>query len=319
MKLNRKDLLNLESLSSEEIELILNTAVPFKKLFTHSIKKVPTLRGKTVAFLFYEPSTRTRTSFELAAKRLAADTLDLAVPLSSVQKGESLLDTGKTLEAMKVDFIVIRHSENGAPELLSKNLNVHVVNAGDGTHEHPTQGLLDLFTLREKKKKIKGLRVVILGDILHSRVARSNLWGLTKMGAKVTLCGPKSLLPEEIKRAFGKSVRIEYDLKKAVEDADAINVLRIQKERQSQGFITSLTEYIERYGLHQNKISWLKKDCIVLHPGPMNRGIEIDSPVADGERSVILEQVTNGIAIRMAVLYLLAGSTLNPQAALENP
>ncbi|OGR80638.1 MAG: aspartate carbamoyltransferase [Elusimicrobia bacterium RIFCSPLOWO2_02_FULL_39_32] len=318
MKLNRKDLLNLESLSSEEIELILNTAVPFKRLFTHSIKKVPTLRGKTVAFLFYEPSTRTRTSFELAAKRLAADTLDLAVPLSSVQKGESLLDTGKTLEAMKVDFIVIRHSENGAPELLSKNLKVHVVNAGDGTHEHPTQGLLDLFTLREKKKKIKGLRVVILGDILHSRVARSNLWGLTKMGARVTLCGPKSLLPEEIKRVFGKSVRIEYDLKKAVEDADAINVLRIQKERQSQGFIPSLTEYIERYGLHQNKISWLKKDCIVLHPGPMNRGIEIDSSVADGERSVILEQVTNGIAIRMAVLYLLAGSTLNPQAALEN-
>lgn len=310
MKLNRKDLLNLESLSPKEIELILNTAIPFKRLFTQSIKKVPTLRGKTVAFLFYEPSTRTRTSFELAAKRLAADTLDLAVPLSSVQKGESLLDTGKTLEAMKVDFIVIRHSENGAPELLAKNLKVHVVNAGDGTHEHPTQGLLDLFTLREKKKKIKGLKVVILGDILHSRVARSNLWGLTKMGARVTLCGPKSLLPEEIKGAFGKSVRIEYDLKKALEDADAINVLRIQKERQSQGFIPSLTEYIERYGLHQNKISWLKKDCIVLHPGPMNRGIEIDSPVADGERSVILEQVTNGIAIRMAVLYLLAGSTL---------
>lgn len=310
MKLNRKDLLNLESLSPKEIELILNTAIPFKRLFTQSIKKVPTLRGKTVAFLFYEPSTRTRTSFELAAKRLAADTLDLAVPLSSVQKGESLLDTGKTLEAMKVDFIVIRHSENGAPELLAKNLKVHVVNAGDGTHEHPTQGLLDLFTLREKKKKIKGLKVVILGDILHSRVARSNLWGLTKMGARVTLCGPKSLLPEEIKGMFGKSVRIEYDLKKALEDADAINVLRIQKERQSQGFIPSLTEYIERYGLHQNKISWLKKDCIVLHPGPMNRGIEIDSPVADGERSVILEQVTNGIAIRMAVLYLLAGSTL---------
>lgn len=310
MKLNRKDLLDLESLSPEEITLILDTAIPFKKLFTQSIKKVPTLRGKTVIFLFYEPSTRTRSSFELAAKRLTADTLDLPVAHSSVQKGESLIDTGKNLEAMKVDFIVIRHQENGAAELLAKELKVHVINAGDGTHEHPTQGLLDLFTLREKKKKIKGLKVVILGDIAHSRVARSNLWGLTKLGAMVTLCGPPALMPKEFPKIFGKSVRIEYDFKKAVQDADAVNVLRIQKERQTDGLISSLSGYSEEYGLDSRKCQWLKKDCIVMHPGPMNRGIEIESEVADGKRSVILEQVTNGIAVRMAVLYLLAGSKL---------
>ncbi|MBI3012184.1 MAG: aspartate carbamoyltransferase catalytic subunit [Elusimicrobia bacterium] len=312
MKLNRKDLLDLESLSAKEIELILDTAVPFKKLFTQSIKKVPTLRGKTVALLFCEPSTRTRASFELAAKRLAADTLDLPVPFSSIQKGESLIDTGKTLEAMKVDFIVLRHVENGAAELLAKNLKVHIVNAGDGTHEHPTQGLLDLFTLREKKKTIQGLNVVILGDILHSRVARSNVWGLTTMGAKVTLCGPPSVMPQDFQKIFGRSVKIEYDLRKAVRGADAINVLRIQKERQLEGLIPSLEEYRENYGLEIKKKGWLKKDCLILHPGPMNRGVEIDSAMADGDRSVILEQVTNGIAVRMAVLYLLAGSTLSP-------
>ncbi|MBI2915692.1 MAG: aspartate carbamoyltransferase catalytic subunit [Elusimicrobia bacterium] len=312
MKLNRKDLLDLESLSAKEIELILDTAVPFKKLFTQSIKKVPTLRGKTVALLFCEPSTRTRASFELAAKRLAADTLDLPVPFSSIQKGESLIDTGKTLEAMKVDFIVLRHVENGAAELLAKNLKVHIVNAGDGTHEHPTQGLLDLFTLREKKKTIQGLNVVILGDILHSRVARSNVWGLTTMGAKVTLCGPPSVMPQDFQKIFGRSVKIEYDLRKAGRGADAINVLRIQKERQLEGLIPSLEEYRENYGLEIKKKGWLKKDCLILHPGPMNRGVEIDSAMADGDRSVILEQVTNGIAVRMAVLYLLAGSTLSP-------
>lgn len=304
--------MDLESLSAKEIELILDTAVPFKKLFTQSIKKVPTLRGKTVALLFCEPSTRTRASFELAAKRLAADTLDLPVPFSSIQKGESLIDTGKTLEAMKVDFIVLRHVENGAAELLAKNLKVHIVNAGDGTHEHPTQGLLDLFTLREKKKTIQGLNVVILGDILHSRVARSNVWGLTTMGAKVTLCGPPSVMPQDFQKIFGRSVKIEYDLRKAVRGADAINVLRIQKERQSEGTIPSLEEYRENYGLEIKKKGWLKKDCLILHPGPMNRGVEIDSAMADGDRSVILEQVTNGIAVRMAVLYLLAGSTLSP-------
>ena len=308
MRLNRKDLLDIESLSVEEIELILNTAVPFKKLITQSIKKVPALRGKTVAPLFYEPSTRTRVSFELAAKRLTADTLDLPVSSSSVQKGESLIDTGKTLEAMKVDFIVIRHQESGAAELLAKKLKMHIVNAGDGTHEHPTQGLLDLFTLRDKLRVIKGIKVVIVGDILHSRVARSNLWALTKMGARVTLSGPPSLLPKEIKSIFGKAVRIEYNLEKALSGADAVNVLRIQKERQQDGLVPSFATYAEEYGLDEKKAKWLKKGCIVLHPGPMNRGIEISSAVADGERSVILEQVTNGIAIRMAVLYLLAGS-----------
>ncbi|OGR83277.1 MAG: aspartate carbamoyltransferase [Elusimicrobia bacterium RIFCSPHIGHO2_01_FULL_64_10] len=310
MKLDRKDLLDIESLSVEEIDLILTTAVPFKRLFTQSIKKVPTLRGKTVALLFYEPSTRTRVSFELAAKRLAADTLVLPVATSSTQKGESLIDTGKTLEAMKVDFIVIRHSESGAAELLARKLKTHIVNAGDGTHEHPTQGLLDLFTLRDKKKNIAGLHVVILGDIAHSRVARSNLWGLTKMGARVTLCGPPSLVPADLAHIYGKSVRVEYDLEKAIRDADAINVLRIQKERQMDGLIPSLSSYTERYGLDPDKLRSAKKDCLVLHPGPMNRGVEIDSEVADGESSVILEQVTNGIAVRMAVLYLLAGTKL---------
>lgn len=308
MKLNRKDLLDIASLSVEEIELILDTAVPFKKLFTQSIKKVPTLRGKTVALLFYEPSTRTRSSFELAAKRLTADTLDLPVALSSVQKGESLIDTGRTLEAMKVDFIVIRHQESGAAELLAKNVKLHVINAGDGVHEHPTQGLLDLFTLREKKGAIKGLNVVILGDIAHSRVARSNLWGLTKLGARVTLCGPSTLVPKEFSKMFGKSVRVETDLKKALRNADAVKVLRIQKERMQDGLIPSFASYTAAYGLDEKMCRYMKKDCLVLHPGPMNRGIEISSEVADGSRSVILEQVTNGIAVRMAAMYLLAGS-----------
>ncbi len=308
MNLKKKDLLDLQSLSKEEIELIIETARPFKKLFTQSIKRVPTLRGKTVALLFYEPSTRTRISFEVAAKRLSADTVDLAVSTSSVQKGESLIDTGKTLEAMKVDFIVIRHQESGAAEMLSDKLKVHIVNAGDGTHEHPTQGLLDLFTLKEKRGDIKGMNVVILGDIAHSRVARSNLWALTKLGAKVTLCGPEALVPQELGKMFGKQVRIEHDIAKAVRSADAINVLRIQKERMMDGLIPSFPSYTEQFGLTSKILKLAKKDCLVLHPGPMNRGIEISSDVADGSHSVILEQVTNGIAVRMAVLYLLAGS-----------
>ena len=311
MQIKHKHLLDIEHLSVDEINLILDTAAPFKKLFTQSIKRVPTLRGKTVAFLFYEPSTRTRSSFELAAKRLSADTLDLSVSQSSVQKGESLIDTGKTLEAMKVDFIVIRHRENGAAALLAKHLtvhNVHVVNAGDGTHEHPTQGLLDLFTLRDKKGTIQDLNVTIIGDIAHSRVARSNLWALTKLGARVTLCGPKTLIPLDLVKKFGKSVRVEYNLEKAVKEADALNVLRVQKERMDQGLIPSFEEYFRDYGIDEKKCKLLKKDCIILHPGPMNRGIEIESAVADGSRSVVLEQVTNGIAIRMAALYLLAGS-----------
>jgi aspartate carbamoyltransferase catalytic subunit len=309
MKLRHKDLLGLADLTPEEIDLILHTAGPLKKLFTRSIKKVPPLRGKTVALLFYEPSTRTRTSFELAAARLSADVLSLAVSSSSVQKGETLMDTALNLEAMKVDFIVVRHSVSGAPELLARGVRAHVVNAGDGNHEHPTQGLLDLFTIREKKKKIQGLTVAIIGDILHSRVARSNIWGLTKMGAKVRLCGPATLVPSEFRTAFGNQVDVTYNMKEALDGADVAYVLRLQLERQQENLFPSLREYHEFYGLDAKKLSWAKKDCLVMHPGPMNRGVEIASAVADGPQSVILDQVTNGIAVRMAVLYLLAGSS----------
>ncbi len=323
MKLRHKDLIGLASLTPDEINLILQTAAPFKTLFTRSIKKVPTLRGKTVALLFYEPSTRTRTSFELAAARLSADALSLSVSSSSVQKGETLVDTALNLEAMKVDFIVVRHSVSGAPELLARSVRSHVINAGDGNHEHPTQGLLDLFTIREKKKKIEGLTVAIIGDILHSRVARSNIWGLTKMGAKVRLCGPATLVPQEMKTAFGKNVEVTYNMKEALDGADVVNVLRLQLERQQENLFPSLREYHEFYGLDAKKLAWAKKDCMVMHPGPMNRGVEISSAVADGPQSVILDQVTNGIAVRMAVMYLLAGSQgsapirLNPRAITE--
>ncbi|MDI6641680.1 MAG: aspartate carbamoyltransferase catalytic subunit [Elusimicrobiota bacterium] len=304
MQLKVKHLLGLEYLSKEDIELILDTAIPFKELFTRSIKKVPTLRGKTVVLLFYEPSTRTRTSFELAAKRLSADTVNIAVATSSVQKGESLIDTGKTLEAMKSDFVVIRHSMSGAPHLLSENITSSIINAGDGSHEHPTQGLLDIFTIREKKGKIKGLKVVIVGDITHSRVARSNIWGLTKLGAKVVVCGPATLIPQDIGKM---SAEVSYNLDEAIEDCDVINVLRLQLERQKENLIPSLREYTLLYGIDKTRLKKAKKDILVLHPGPMNRGIEITSDVADGLQSVINEQVTNGIAVRMSVLYLLAG------------
>lgn len=306
MRLKSKDLLGLEYLSREEIELILDTAVPFKKLFTRSIKKVPTLRGKTVVLLFYEPSTRTRISFELAAKRLSADTVNIATQMSSVQKGESLVDTGKTLEAMKADFVVIRHGMSGAAELLAKTITASVINAGDGSHEHPTQGLLDMFTIREKKGRIKGLKVVIIGDILHSRVARSNIWGLTKLGAKVTVCGPTTLVPKYFSQT---GVETSYELNKALKDADVINILRIQLERQKEHLFPSLREYSLIYGMDSEKLKAAKPDVLVLHPGPMNRGIEITSNVADGVHSAINEQVTNGIAVRMAALYLLAGSS----------
>lgn len=317
MKLRHKDLLGIAHLTAEEIELILNTAIPFKRLFTRSIKKVPPLRGKTVALLFYEPSTRTRTSFELAATRLSADVLSLSVSSSSVQKGETLMDTARNLEAMKVDFIVLRHSVSGAPELLARGVRAHVVNAGDGNHEHPTQGLLDLFTIREKKKKIQGLTVTIIGDILHSRVARSNIWGLTKLGANVRLCGPATLIPQDMKAAFGDHVQVTYNMKEALEGADVAYVLRLQMERQQENLFPSLREYNEFYGLDMKKLSWAKKDCLVMHPGPMNRGVEISSAVADGPQSVILEQVTNGIAVRMAALYLLAGSS--GQSPISSP
>lgn len=304
-KFLHKHLLGLQDLSKEDIELILETAKPFKTIFTRSIKKVPTLRGRSVVLLFYEPSTRTRTSFELAAKRLSADTVNISVQTSSVQKGESLIDTAKTLESMKADFIVIRHSYSGAPHLLAKHVSSSIINAGDGFHEHPTQGLLDIFTIKEKKAKLEGLKIVIVGDILHSRVARSNLWGLTKLGAKVVLCGPPTLIPMDIDKIFPQ-IDIEYNLDKAIKNADVINILRVQFERQLEHLFPSVREYSLLYGMNRERLSNAKSDVLILHPGPMNRGIEITTDVADSLNSVINEQVTNGIAIRMAVLYLLA-------------
>ncbi len=304
MRLKHKDLLGLEYLEKEEISLVLETARPFKELFTRSVKKVPPLRGKTVVLLFYEPSTRTRISFELAAKRLSADVLNISASTSSVVKGESLIDTAKTLEAMKADFVVIRHSMAGAPQILASKISARIINAGDGTHEHPTQGLLDMFTIWEKKGKLSGLKVGIVGDILHSRVARSNIWGLNKMGAKVYVVGPATLIPPKIE---DMGVRVYYDLDEIIDELDVVNVLRIQVERQKENLFPSLREYNEIFGITDERLKRAKKSLLVMHPGPMNRGIEISSSVADSSRSVITEQVTNGIAVRMAVLYLLAG------------
>jgi aspartate carbamoyltransferase catalytic subunit len=303
MSLARKDLLGIEQLSKKEIELILDTAQPFKSIFTRSIKKVPPLRGKTVVNLFYEPSTRTRTSFEIAAKRLSADVVNIAVSTSSVVKGESLIDTGKTLEAMKADFIIIRHSLAGAPAVLARNTNCCVINAGDGYHEHPTQGLLDLYTILDKKKRIEGLKVLLVGDILHSRVAKSNIWALTKMGAQVRVAGPPTLIPPAIEKM---GVKVFYALDEALKDVDVINILRIQLERQQEKFFPSVHEYIELYQMTKERLRFAKPDVMIMHPGPMNRGIEISSEVADSSHAVINEQVTNGIAVRMAVLYLLS-------------
>ncbi|OGS18665.1 MAG: aspartate carbamoyltransferase [Elusimicrobia bacterium RIFOXYA2_FULL_50_26] len=304
MQLRQKDLLGIEHLDRKEIELILEAAKPFKSLFTRSIKKVPTLRGKTVVNLFYEPSTRTRTSFEIAAKRLSADVVNIAVSSSSVVKGESLIDTGKTMEAMKADFIVIRHSLAGAPAVLARNLNSSIINAGDGFHEHPTQGLLDLFTIREKKRKIEGLTVLLVGDILHSRVAKSNIWGLIKMGARVRVSGPPTLIPSGIENM---GVEVNYNLDEALKGVDVVNILRIQLERQQENLFPSVHEYMELYQMTRERLANARPDVLVMHPGPMNRGIEISSEVADSPAAVINEQVTNGIAVRMAVLYLLSG------------
>ena len=304
MKLKSRHLLGLQEMSKEEIELILDNAIGFKEIFTRTVKKVPTLRGKTVVNLFFENSTRTRTSFEIAAKRLSADVINFSVSTSSVTKGESLLDTARTIEAMGSDFIVMRHSCPGAPHLLSKRLKSAIINAGDGCHEHPSQGLLDLFTMREHKGKIAGLKVVILGDILHSRVARSNIWGLSKLGANITVVGPKTLIPPHIEKL---GVAVCYDLKKGIKDADVINLLRIQLERQRKNFFPSIREYKLLYGLTQERMKYAKPDVLIMHPGPINRGVEISQEVADGPYSVITEQVTNGVAIRMSILYLLSG------------
>lgn len=305
-----KDLLGLEYLSRLQIEQILEQAKPMKQLFTRSVKKAPALRGHTVALVFLEPSTRTRTSFELAAKRLSADTINIAASTSSVQKGESLIDTAKTLEAMKADFIILRHSSSGAPHLIAREIKTKVINAGDGSHEHPTQGLLDIFTILEKKKKIEGLKVAILGDVAHSRVARSNLWALTKLGAHVTVCGPETLIPPGLKEIFGPNVTTTSHIEEAIKDADVINVLRLQMERQKENLMPSIREYAELFGLNLSRLRLAKRDAIVLHPGPMNRGVEITSEVADSHQSVILDQVTNGIAVRMSVLYWLTGNPI---------
>jgi aspartate carbamoyltransferase catalytic subunit len=299
-----KDLLDLESLSPDQIRLVLDTAVPFKEISERAIKKVPALRGQTIVNLFFEASTRTRISFEFAEKRLSADTVSVASSGSSVTKGETLVDTARNLEAMRIDMVVIRHGASGAAAFLADRIESNVINAGDGTHEHPTQGLLDLLTLRDHFGSLEGLRVCIVGDVLHSRVARSNIWGLQKMGAQVAVCGPKSLLPHAIAE-FGVTVfpRVE----EAIEWAQALNILRLQLERMTSGYIPSLREYNRVFGVTRERLERAPRDVLIMHPGPMNRGVEIDSDVADGPHSVILNQVTNGVAVRMAVLYLLAG------------
>ena len=300
----KKDLLSIDDLTSDEIYLILDTSEAMREIGQRPIKKVPTLRGKTVVNLFYEPSTRTRTSFEIAEKRLSADTLNIAVASSSVLKGETLIDTALNIEAMQPDMIVLRHASSGAGHILSRICKSRIINAGDGMHEHPTQALLDAVTIREHKKRIEGLKVTIVGDLLHSRVLRSNVRLLTKLGADVWVSGPSTLVPAGIER-FG--VHVSANIEEAVADADVIMMLRIQQERMQGAFIPSLREYFNTFGMTTERVARAKPDVIIMHPGPMNRGVEIASDVADGPYSVILEQVANGVAVRMAVLYLLAG------------
>lgn len=302
MEFKRKDLLDIKSLKKEEILHILETAKGFLDIPARTVKKVPALKGMTVINCFYEASTRTRTSFELAAKRLSADTINFSSGGSSVEKGETLLDTALNLQAMAPDCIILRHPLSGAPHFLSKKVNCSVVNAGDGTHEHPTQALLDAFTILDKKGRIENLNITILGDIMHSRVARSNIYCLNKLGAKLRICGPETLIPQYIENL---NVKVYNNLEKAIDGADVIMVLRIQKERIHGSAFPSIREYFELFGLSMEKLKRSKKDVIVMHPGPMNRGVEISTDVADGEFSVILDQVSNGMAVRMAVLYLL--------------
>ena len=300
----KKDLLSIADLSSEEIHLILDTAEAMREIGQRPIKKVPTLRGKTIVNLFFEPSTRTRTSFEIAEKRLSADTLNIALATSSVQKGETLADTAMNIEAMAPDMIVLRHASSGAGHLLARICRSRIINAGDGMHEHPTQALLDAFTIREHKKRIDGLKIAIVGDLLHSRVLRSNVSLLTRLGAEVWVSGPPTLIPAGIER-FG--VRVSTSVEEAVAGADVIMMLRIQQERMHSAFFPSVREYFNVFGMTAARVTRAKPDVIIMHPGPMNRGVEIASDVADGPYSVILEQVANGVAVRMAVLYLLAG------------
>ncbi len=299
-----KDLIGLEELTGEQILSILDTAEPFKEISERRIKKVPVLRGKTIVNLFMEPSTRTRISFEFAEKRLSADTVNISASGSSVVKGETLVDTARNLEAMRIDMVVIRHGSSGAARFLADRIPSNVINAGDGAHEHPTQALLDLLTIRDHRHELEGLKVCIVGDILHSRVARSNIFGLLRLGAEVGVCGPMTLVPAGIE-ALG--VRVFRRIEEAIEWAEVLNVLRLQLERMQGGFVPSLREYNRFFGVTMPRLEAAPRDLLVLHPGPMNRGVEIDSDVADGPHSVILQQVTNGVAVRMAVLYLLAG------------
>ena len=299
-----KDLIGLETLSAEQITGILDTAEPFKEISERQIKKVPVLRGKTIVNLFFEASTRTRVSFEFAQKRLSADTVNIASQGSSVSKGETLVDTARNLEAMRIDMVVIRHGSSGAAQFLADRIPSNVINAGDGRHEHPTQGLLDMLTIRDRLGRIEGVKVCIVGDVLHSRVARSNIFGLRTLGAEVAVCGPRTLLPVGIEEL---GVRRFARIEEAIEWADVMNVLRLQLERMQAGYVPSLREYNRVFGLTRERVEAAPRDLLILHPGPMNRGVEIDSDVADGPHSVILQQVTNGVAVRMAVLYLLAG------------
>lgn len=301
---SRKHLIGLEDYTAKEINHILDTAKSFREVLERPIKRVPTLTGITVVNLFFEASTRTRISFELAEKRLSADAVNFSASSSSLKKGESLRDTAQNIEAMKIDMVVVRHSSPGVPVYLSRVLESSIINAGDGAHEHPTQGLLDIYSLREKVGDISGTKVCIVGDISHSRVALSNIYGLKRLGAEVALCGPPTLIPVEIEKL---GVKVFYDLDEALEFADVLNVLRIQLERQSGGMFPTLREYHEQYGITKNRLDRFKKDWIIMHPGPINRGVELDSEVADSNQSIILDQVTNGVAIRMAVLYLLSG------------
>lgn len=304
--LKSKHLLGLDGITKEEIYTILDTARHFRELFDRPVKRVPTLQGKTVVNLFYEPSTRTRISFELAEKRLSADIVNFTSSASSVKKGETLIDTMRNIEAMKIDMVVVRHLSPGAPHLLSKVVNANFINAGDGGHEHPTQGLLDMMTIREKLGKLEGITVALVGDISHSRVSMSNIYGLKALGARVIACGPATLIPREIERL---GVEVYHNVDDIIPQVDVMNILRIQLERQESGLFPSLREYHNYFGITRDRLEKAEKPILIMHPGPMNRGIEISSDVADSEHSVILEQVTNGVAVRMAVLYLLAGGS----------
>ncbi len=308
MGLSRKDILDIDSLSVDEIQTILDTADGLKEINSRPIKKVPTLRGKTVILFFHEPSTRTRTSFDIAAKRLSADSISISASTSSMVKGETLIDTAKNLEAMSPDIIVLRHASSGAPYLLAKTLSASIINAGDGMHAHPTQALLDMMTVREEKGRLEGLRIAIIGDIAHSRVARSNVAGFTKMGAEVCLAGPPTMIPYGVDTL---GAHVTYDMDEAIEGADVVMTLRIQRERQKSFLFPTEREYAKRYGLTPDRLKHIPPDALIMHPGPINRGVEIAPEIADGPYSVILDQVANGVALRMSLLYLLGGGVRN--------